>query len=75
VKEILLAILRIRKLILIERAARLASAEIDAFDERLNGTPPLYHDSRSPNGDDYNVILSITNDLKQALQGEQQCPK
>jgi hypothetical protein len=61
------ALLRIRQLLRIEQSAKEVSDEIDAFDRQLNGTPPLYNDARSPNGDDYNVMLSITARLKEDL--------
>ena len=58
--KILLALLRIRKLMQIERIAREVTAEIDAYDRSLDGTAPRYLDARSPTGDDYNAMLSIT---------------
>ena len=62
--KILLAILRIRKLMQIERTADEVTAEIDAYDRVLDGTPPRNLDARSPTGDDYNVLLSITERLR-----------
>ncbi|MGJ4953110.1 hypothetical protein [Bradyrhizobium sp. HKCCYLS20291] len=61
------ALFRIRQLMRIEQAARAVTLEIDQYDRSLNGTPPRGDDSRPPNGDDYNRILSITEDLRQVL--------
>jgi hypothetical protein len=60
---------RIRKLLRIERAAKLVTFEIDAFDAAMNGTPPHYDEARPPNGDDYNALLSITEQLREACNG------
>jgi hypothetical protein len=61
------ALFRIRHLMRIEQVAKNVTLEIDQYDSRLNGTPPRGDDSRPPNGDDYNRILSITDNLKQVL--------
>lgn len=58
------ALFRIGQLMRIEQAAKLVTDEIDAYDRRLNGTAPLYNDARPPNGDDYNAMLSITEQLR-----------
>ena len=67
--EVLLALFRIPALLRIERLAKLVTSEIDTYDQALNGTPPLYADARSPNGDDYNALLSITEQLRNADHG------
>lgn len=63
--KLLLALFRIRHLMRIEQAAREVTFEIDAYDRDLdNGTPPKF-DPKSPTGDDYNALLSITERLRQ----------
>jgi hypothetical protein len=62
--ETLRALFRIRQLMRIERAAKNVTDEIDRYDRALNGTSPLYNDARPPNGDDYNALLSITEQLR-----------
>jgi hypothetical protein len=59
------ALFRIRQLMRIEQVAKEVTAEIDAFDEAMNGTPPRYDEARPPNGDDYNALLSITEQLRE----------
>ena len=67
--EIILAIFRIRKLLRIERAAKLVTAEIDALDKEIDGLPPHFDEARPPTGDDYNAVLSITEQLREACNG------
>jgi hypothetical protein len=59
------AMFRIRRLMQIEQIAKEVTAEIDAHDRAVDGTPPRYLDARAPNGDDYNALLSITERLRQ----------
>jgi hypothetical protein len=63
--KLLLALLRIRRLMRIEQIAREVTAEIDALDREIDGKPPHYDDARPPTGDDYNALLSITERLRQ----------
>lgn len=60
----ILALFRIRQLMRIEAAAKAVTLEIDQHDRRLDGTAPLYNDARPPTGDDYNALLSITEQLR-----------
>ncbi|SHG87851.1 hypothetical protein [Bradyrhizobium erythrophlei] len=62
--KLLLAFFRIRHLLQIEQIAGEVTAEIDAYDRALGGTPPRYNDSKPPDADDYNAILSITERLR-----------
>jgi hypothetical protein len=58
------ALFRIRQLMRIEATVHTVIDEIDAYDRKLNGTPPYYSDSKSPDGDDYNAIWSIIGQLR-----------
>jgi hypothetical protein len=60
------AIFRIRRLMRIEQTAKRVTEDVDAHNRRLNGTPPQYNDSRSPDGDDYNILLQIIDLLRRA---------
>jgi hypothetical protein len=60
------AVFRIRHLMRLEQTAKRAVEEVDALNRRLNGTPPRYNDSKPPDGDDYNELLSIIEQLRRA---------
>jgi hypothetical protein len=62
----ILALFRIRKLMRIEDAANQVIADVEAYNRRLNGTPPTYNDSKPPDGDDYNELLDIIDQLKRS---------
>lgn len=61
------ALFRIRHLMLIEETARRVVDEIGRHDQKLNGTPPLYNDAQPPDGDDYNEIWSMAEELRKVL--------
>lgn len=63
----ILALFRIRQLMRIEDTARSVLDEIERHDRKLGGTPPLYNDAQPPDGDDYNEIWSIAQDLRKVL--------
>jgi hypothetical protein len=65
----LLALFRIRQLLLIERIANEVAAEIDDYDRPLN---PHREGAREPNTGDYHALFGIAERLPRKANGRQQ---
>jgi hypothetical protein len=67
--DIFIALFRIPHLLRIERSVSEVNEQIRLYDEHMNGTEPDFDDARPPNGDDYNVVLSILGPLLSTFRG------